>query len=192
MWDEREETFTLIKPKRFLYWHTLNTSTTSFSTYPQGEPLLWTPAPLFSAGSQTSVPSAVWASHKSGFCPLRTYRLLLIKNERLSRLLLNWSVVKFHLPLAQQQHLVKTPSDASTESSTYFFLNCFSTKQQHEFLWAHHVVEDHGMPSELGGEGSGPALAANRPPLAVRKSETAAWDQAAVAGYKQLGQEHDC
>lgn len=110
----------------------------------------------------------------------------------LSRLLLNWSVVKFHLPLEQQQHLVKTPSDASTESSTYFIRNCFSTKQQHEFLWAHHVVEDHGMPSELGGEGSGPALAANRPPLAVRKSETAAWDQAAVAGYKQLGQEHDC
>ncbi len=50
--------------------------------FPQGWPLLWTPAPLALAGSPTSVPGSVWASHKSGFCPHRTHRLPLhIKNE---------------------------------------------------------------------------------------------------------------
>lgn len=103
MWEESEGVvlFTCIKPKRFLYWHTLNVLQPSSRAFPQGGPLLWTPASLASAGSPTSVPGPVWASHKSGFCPHRTHRLPLnIKNEILlshssvwwlTCLLLNWS-----------------------------------------------------------------------------------------------------
>lgn len=109
MWEESEGVlqFTRIKSKHFVYWQTLNAPRPSSRAFPQGEPLLWTPAPLASAGSPTSVPGAVWASHKSGFCPHRTHRLPLNKKNEillshssvwwLSCLVLNWSTVKFRL-----------------------------------------------------------------------------------------------
>lgn len=45
MWEESERglLFARIKPKHFLYWHTLNVLEPSSRTFPQGEPLLWTP-----------------------------------------------------------------------------------------------------------------------------------------------------
>lgn len=110
MWEESEGVllFTCIKSKHFLYWHTLSIPQPSSRAFPQGKPLLWTPAPLASAGSPTSVPGAVWASHKSGFCPHRTHRLPLNKKNEillshssvwwLFCLVLNWPVVKFCLP----------------------------------------------------------------------------------------------
>ncbi len=85
MWEESEGVllFARIKSKHFIYWHTLNVPQPSSRAFPQGEPLLWTPAPLASAGSPTSVPGAVWASHKSGFCPHRTHRLPLNKKNEI-------------------------------------------------------------------------------------------------------------
>lgn len=74
----------------------------------------------------------------------------------------------------------------------FFIINCFPIQRQHEFLCANDVVEDHGMPSELGGEGSGSALEADRPPPALRESAATAWDQASPAGHQQLRKEHHC
>lgn len=50
----------------------------------QGEPCYEPQLPWLQQAAQTSVPGAVWASHKSGFCPHRTHRLPLNdENENL-------------------------------------------------------------------------------------------------------------
>lgn len=128
MWEESEGVllFARTKPKHFLYWHTLNVPQPSSRAFPQGEPLLWTPAPLASAGSPTSVPGAVWASHKSGFCPHRTQRLHLNKKNEillshssvwwLSCLLLNCCKSLDCLFPSKFLLLAKTLSSASTKS----------------------------------------------------------------------------
>lgn len=124
MWEGNEGVllFTRIKSKRFLYWHTLNIPKPSCRAFPQGEPLLWTPAPLASVGSPTSVPGAVWASHKSGFCPHRTHRLHLNKKNEI---LLSHSSVWWLsclsgsficLSPSNSRPLVKTPSNSSNDS----------------------------------------------------------------------------
>lgn len=77
MWEDSkwDLLFACVKSKYFLCWRPVNLSQPSVRAFPQGESLLWTPAPSASAGSPSSVRGTVWASHRSGFCPHRTHRL---------------------------------------------------------------------------------------------------------------------
>lgn len=85
MWEDSkwDLLFACVENKYFLCWHIVNFSQPSVRAFSRGESLLWTPAPLASAGSPSSVQGTVWASHWSGFCPHRTHRLPRTKNNEI-------------------------------------------------------------------------------------------------------------